>query len=60
MDKSYFSPEMKIIFFSLADDVLTLNGSNEQYDNGTGDGTWEEFQEWVKWYWKKPEWQYYP
>ena len=44
MNKGYFSPEIKVVFFSLADDVLTLNGSNERFDNGTGDGTWEEFQ----------------
>ena len=44
MDKNYFSPEMKIIFFSLVDDVLTLNGSNERFDNGTDDGAWEEFE----------------
>lgn len=44
MDKGYFSPEIKVIFFSLADDVLTLNGSNERFDNGTDDGAWEEFQ----------------
>ena len=44
MDKNYFSPEIEIISFSLADNVLTLNGSNERFDNGTDDGIWEEFQ----------------
>ena len=42
MDKVYFSPEIKVNFISLADDVLTLNGSNERFDNGTVDGEWEE------------------
>lgn len=43
MDKGYCSPEVKVVFFP-ADDVLTLNGSNERFDNGTDDGTWEEFE----------------
>ena len=44
MDKVYCSPEIKVYFFSLDDDVLTLNGSNERFDNGTEDGEWEESQ----------------
>ncbi len=44
MKKCYFEPEMEIISFSQADDVLALNGSSESYDNGTSDGSWEDFQ----------------
>ena len=42
MVKGYCSPEIKIYFFSSAD-VLTLSSNNEQFDNGTNDGTWEDF-----------------
>ena len=46
MAKGYFSPEIKIYFFSLAEDVLTLSSNNEQFDNGaTDDGNWEDFLE---------------
>ena len=45
MNRGYYSPEIEIIFFSLADGVLTLNNSDERYDNGTSDGVWEDFQE---------------
>ena len=44
LKRNYSSLEIGIISFSYADGILTLNGSNEQFDNGTNDGTWEEFE----------------
>ncbi len=42
MKKSYFEPEIEIASISTDDDILTM--SNESYDNGTNDGTWEDFE----------------
>ena len=43
MGKCYFKPVIKLVLYPITN-VVTLSGNNEFLDNGTFDGTWEDFE----------------